>query len=1029
MLQLRGLCVEVLALCGTSLGYKNGLKTIILQDLNYLEHLAEFNADILAKMSLQHGDASLLDAVLQHLGSLSLSSDDTGVAKIVSSFLLKLTVTDTRDVLRNIVSIADFMDGDLYALRMTMLEIFAILYGHLMLQDERSDASKAQARSFLSAIEERLRDVNAFVRSKVLHVLGELVIANALPVVERARLIDLVVGRVMDKSSNVRRRAIQLLGEFLRRHPFCVDGGELSLQFFKDRLADIEGQLEQLAPAEIKAELTGSMEALDAETTAEETTADVVAKDQAMQNLLLQKRYYSDAVIFVKQLDAVVPTLCRLLASHTKTEVFEVMDFFVDASVYRLQSSELGVRKMMHLIWEQDLSTEDGTKKSIREHVLASYRRVYLDIDSRSSGKERILAMAQNLLGLVKKASAGDLASLEQIVTGMVKKDWISDGVIQAIAHSFVAKGATEQRSALILLTMIGSSRPEVVASRIEAILKIGLGSAGRADPWVAEYTCLALRLVAGSDERNNIRLPNDNIVFAKLIALIKTVTVTPRWLQVTAQAIKTLYLLSDQPSLLATVLLKELSREVVESVDGHVKISALARLLFLAGHVAAAEVSHLDAVELHWKQTKASAAKINAKSDSMEGVTATEEEDIVDAVRFMRESELLYGQESLLAAFGPIIAAICADNIKYADPLLQNVAAMTLAKFMAVSGQFCDAHLPLFLTILERSPDALVRSNLTIAFADLAQAFGRIVDTNIIYLFRRLKDPDVIVKRNALLVLTHLTLTGLIKVKGQVGEIAKCILDDDPRVADIARLFFHELAGKDNAVYNHIPDIISTLSLSTGEDALTEEEFKTIARFIFEYIKKERQMEGLVEKLCQRFRQCANIRQARDLACCLTLVNYGGERTARRLIEALPLYKDKLVDRTVYNYIADAMQKARKGTKAELRAMLDEFEQRLIVAAGEGDIPTQSMDVADELGQLDISQKKGTKGRRSNRRKATGFDDDADPESSDDHITRASPRKVGQRPRRVARLTMPTGYDDNGNDNGDNDNDEDDIF
>jgi hypothetical protein len=64
--QLKLLCVETLAVCGTTLPYKTGLKTIILQDLNYLEHLGEFNAEVLAMMSQKYDDSSMLDNILQY---------------------------------------------------------------------------------------------------------------------------------------------------------------------------------------------------------------------------------------------------------------------------------------------------------------------------------------------------------------------------------------------------------------------------------------------------------------------------------------------------------------------------------------------------------------------------------------------------------------------------------------------------------------------------------------------------------------------------------------------------------------------------------------------------------------------------------------------------------------------------------------------------------------------------------------------------------------------------------------------------
>lgn len=61
--------------------------------------------------------------------------------------------------------------------------------------------------------------------------------------------------------------------------------------------------------------------------------------------------------------------------------------------------------------------------------------------------------------------------------------------------------------------------------------------------------------------------------------------------------------------------------------------------------------------------------------------------------------------------------------------------------------------------------------------------------------------------KKNTLMVLTHLILNGMIKVKGQLGEMAKCVEDPETRITDLAKLFFKELSGKDNAIYNNLPD------------------------------------------------------------------------------------------------------------------------------------------------------------------------------------------------------------------------------
>ena len=45
--------------------------------------------------------------------------------------------------------------------------------------------------------------------------------------------------------------------------------------------------------------------------------------------------------------------------------------------------------------------------------------------------------------------------------------------------------------------------------------------------------------------------------------------------------------------------------------------------------------------------------------------------------------------------------------------------------------------------------------------------------------------------------VLTHLILNDMVKVRGQISAIALAIEDSDPKIADLAKHFFHELASK----------------------------------------------------------------------------------------------------------------------------------------------------------------------------------------------------------------------------------------
>lgn len=123
---------------------------------------------------------------------------------------------------------------------------------------------------------------------------------------------------------------------------------------------------------------------------------------------------------------------------------------------------------------------------------------------------------------------------------------------------------------------------------------------------------------------------------------------------------------------------------------------------------------------------------------------------------------------------------------------------------------------------ILETSKDANIRSNIVIALGDVAVSFSSIIDENSNELYKGLSDKDLVVKKNTLMVLTHLILNGMIKVKGQLGEMAKCLEDPDIRVMDLAKLFFSELATKENAIYNNLPDGKSRLPVLSDRYSFT---------------------------------------------------------------------------------------------------------------------------------------------------------------------------------------------------------------
>lgn len=60
-----------------------------------------------------------------------------------------------------------------------------------------------------------------------------------------------------------------------------------------------------------------------------------------------------------------------------------------------------------------------------------------------------------------------------------------------------------------------------------------------------------------------------------------------------------------------------------------------------------------------------------------------------------------------------------------------------------------------------------------------------------------RLSDESASVRLTAITVLTQLVLKDVMKVKGQVSEVAVLLLDPEPHIASLALNFFNELSAK----------------------------------------------------------------------------------------------------------------------------------------------------------------------------------------------------------------------------------------
>ncbi|XP_075210594.1 CAP-D2 condensin subunit [Lycorma delicatula] len=711
--------------------------------------------------------------------------------------------------------------------------------------------------------------------------------------------------------------------------------------------------------------------------------------DEAKAALAAQKKrvvFYKDCVEFVKHLNAATEKIVKLLSSKQVFDVIEAIEYIKLSKQFGVAGSDAGVIEMMKLI--------NCPEESIRSCATRAFEQLYLQPDRNVNGVADIaFQVVKNLSTLVKNIKLSQEDSLSVLIKEWVKTSAINVYCITAMISTFSMEQPEitpeDSLAALILFTYLVKSQPQLVNDNLDVLIQKGILRGRKKmrnkDLRIVRYVCEIL-LFSTSDHSSK-RFLNDHRIFSELYNSIVEHFLDfgeENYLYMVESAINLWFKLAMQPEQLCLrliVILHSLTlknkRTSLPSISESGKLSssineeeeqpsstlknipqeALLRFIFIIGHVCLRLCLYLEQDVLEEKKRrnaleimeKDTAQSKNHSKKKLKGVTTVEEEDELDMavgvasanddtlaeeIRLVCENEILFG-DGILAKFANLPRMILENEGRYDNVHLKSVTSVTLGQFMMVSNRFCSQNIQLFITVLERTNDVVVKNNLVIQFGELLFRHPNVLEPWISYLYSRLRDPCRDVRLNTLLVISHLITNEMVKVKAQISDVALCIVDNDEEIKETATRLFHELSSKGNTLYNVLPDIISTLSNPDAVDPLTEENFQKILRYMIELIQKEKQMELLVEKLCVRLRSSESERQWSDLCFCLSLFSYS-ERSIRKLIDNYhSSFSTKLHCSAVYNCISGIIASANKSIKpavkeaaAELSAMLDEADK-----------------------------------------------------------------------------------------------------
>lgn len=712
--------------------------------------------------------------------------------------------------------------------------------------------------------------------------------------------------------------------------------------------ANAEREIAEIESAALAAAIAEAEEKQESNEDLSEAESEFLAKVRGL-------KFASSALSFIEVFENANASFQTMLMSTNPSDVTEALRFFVKAKHFGLPCAVTGMKRALALMWSNEVN--------IQEEVLKAFVEVFV-AEPGTDGKEILPEnqVAQNFLDLAGEATVSELASIEEALGRLVKKEIIPPGVF-SILWTMASQAEGQLRaSAMLVISMAASADPKIVDSayRLQNLYDAGLGdyTEEHRDWKTARSAACALQRVARAKvDPSSAKYIILDLITERLVAVARgdwcddsNEEDTNSWFCAAEQAINAIFTISPAPEKVAMEILLGHQNGIFGSLEEPSNTAhslRLSRFFFVLGHIAlklliytevlSSSVRRANSAKTVKKQESASSGQKDKDGDaaSKEGTSDEEDDDAIEAelgiaqqaeaeterkVAEISENEII--GRGMISLFTPMLLRVVANEEgTYSSPVLMQSATLALCKCMCISKSFCEKHLTLLFAVLAKAPndDQDLRANIVIALGDLAFRFPNEVEPYTPKIYACLRDKSTRVRRHTLMVLTHLILNDMVKVKGNVCEIALCLQDQETGIRDMARLLFHELSKRTNSpIYNLLPDIVSQLSQLN----LKQEVFREIMLFLLSFIKKDRQNEMLMEKLIQRFPKCTSINQKADLAYCIAQLKVN-DKCIKCLNDTFKLYKDALFDEDVLKNFMSVVSKAKKNTVSKKGALI----------------------------------------------------------------------------------------------------------
>ena len=1027
------------------------------------EHVAPLLAELceFATLEFGGGDSRLFTRLCTSLAAVEDSGDaaptaaDTAGARNAATFLQECAERMPKLVASNMAILLPFLAHESYTLRSAIVGVMgSIVAGAFSANDEASvedgpGGPMARLRSkqhVLDLLCERVHDKNAYTRSKTLQVWASLCADKLIPIGHWNHVAKLAVGRLNDKSSLVRKAAMQLLGTLMQFNPFAPElpsaAFATTLQDYTERLKAMEADAKEAAK---KAEenIWGEGDDEDEEDAGDDVDEDSDGKPKgslpenidgeiaSCRALVASLETAHSFTLLVSQaLTQVV--LPYLLTSAVATDVVEAVSFAGLALRFRIDGAPAAFRKALLLVYSREMAVRDSLRMQFSDLYFNAPEGG--DVEDLPVDQQSMLAYGalSGLLELADGCTAGELAALEDVVALLARSTdevpsvlyprfmaicWsvASDPAIVKVRCPDIAfpSARKTRQLALNVLASAATTNPELVMEEADdvddalcglddkwsVLLHAGFGEGAR--PGDARCACRVVTELARSCAAD---IGDAGSLFGAQVTVSYGAPGTPgtsSWKKAfhtalsrselsegsyyaTATAVlDAAFACMPNPEHFMAAVLQEMyaglempaaSEEEDGGGDAEVSAMRLSRFLYVLGHASLNQLVRHDSLAraIRKKEESEKTGSKKDEEDSLAGVTGNNvqqlEMEIEDAQRRADADMLLEDGSSAIGAYVPFVAQLlskCRSSFTYAP--LRNSLALCVTKLMLCSERFCRSNLRAVVAWSRDAPESSVRCTLAVGLADLAVRWPNAVEPYTDVLYARLSDSSTRVRKQVMLSLSHLILCDMVKIRGNVADVARCLADDDAEVRDAAKRLFAEWAKRGpNNVAGVALDVATTL-LTTN---IPLDRYRAIMTYLLSFVEREKHVSSMMERLVLRFATDDSTRVGRGLACCCALLPPHA-KALKALVDNLAAFKAAAAsDSECAASILEALLKQKKGAdkggelKGELAEKVTAVEDHLKQCLGLVDEEEEAQEEEEMGGDKENEENAGaTKG------------------------------------------------------------------